>query len=258
MKRLLLMILAIALCVCICSCSSKWTKEDISKAHTVEITKYHDEDPNVQDIYTISDAETVRNLCNTFSVLALKDTHIKETVEKSFYIRFIGNGGEIDHVTVIAGHNTLQDQHGDLYKITDEMDLEHYLHEIIEGAPSKIVREPEEDYSLHILYAPAENSTFGETVEPPVWAWSYQKEVPKELAIEIDCMNGEPYMEIKVNGSIASYMLSADEWETIKDRTPSVDGAKKVRWRIRIDPVYHSELEPYCTDWSCFYITENP
>ena len=257
MKRLLLVILAIALCLCICSCSSKWTQEDISQAHTVEITKYHDEDPNVQDIYTISDAETVRNLCNTFSVLALKDTHIKETVEKSFYIRFIGNGGEIDHVTVIAGHNTLQDQHGDLYKITDEMDLERYLHEIIERAPSKIVREPEENYTLY-KNAPAENCTFKATDEPLVFSWSFQKEVPKELVIEIDCMNGEPYMEIKVNGSIASYMLSADEWEMIKDRTPSVDGAKKVRWRIRIDPVYHSELEPYCTDWSCFYITENP
>lgn len=256
MKRLLLLILSIVLCLSICSCSSKWTKEDISKAHTVEIIKYDDENRNVQVIYTITDAETVQNLCNTFSVLKLKDTHIKEKTEKSFYIRFIGNGGEIDHVTVIAGYNTLQDKHGDLYKITDEMDMDRYLNEVVESAPSKIVRDPEENYTLY-KYTPAENYTFVTEDEPPVFSWSFQKDVPKELVIEIDYMNGEPYMAINVNGDFSSYMLSNEEWETIKNNTPIVDGIQEVKWRVRINHFYHTELEPYYTGWSCFYITEN-
>ena len=31
---------------------------------------------------------------------------------------------------------------------------------------------------------------------------------------------------------------------------PTVDGLKKVQWRIRIDPNYHVELEPFYTDWN--------
>jgi len=33
-----------------------------------------------------------------------------------------------------------------------------------------------------------------------------------------------------------------------------VDGKQKVQWRIRIDPNYHVELEPFYTDWNYFWI----
>ena len=138
MKKLLALALAVVVLLwCLVGCSSKWTDEDITKAHTVEITKYDGDDYNTKTIYNITDKETVRNLCNTFSIIELTDTRIKGTTKKAYYIRFIGNGGEIDHVTVIQGHNTLQDRHGDLYKITDEMDIERHLNEIIETAPSE-------------------------------------------------------------------------------------------------------------------------
>lgn len=252
MKRIVLIIFAITLSFSLSSCSPQWTREDISKAHTVEITKYHDEDPNVQDIYTISDAETVRNLCNTFSVLALKDTHIKETVEKSFYIRFIGNGGEIDHVTVIAGHNTLQDQHGDLYKITDEMDIERYVSEVIETAPSEVTRDPEENYSVALL-KPAQYQTINSEEEPPVFTWNLNQGFAEIFVLEIDYMGNGTYMSRSVEGHL-SYQLSADDWEKIKNNIPTIDGVKKVQWRIRIDYKYHTELEPYYTEWGYFEI----
>ena len=138
MKKTIALVLTVAaLLCCLVGCSSKWTDEDITKAHTVEITKYDGDDYNTKTIYNITDKETVRNLCNTFSIIELTDTRIKGTTKKAYYIRFIGNGGEIDHVTVIQGHNTLQDRHGDLYKITDEMDIERHLNEIIETATSE-------------------------------------------------------------------------------------------------------------------------
>ena len=61
-------------------------------------------------------------------------------------------------------------------------------------------------------------------------------------------------MEITVNGSFSSYRLSEDEWDTIKANAPTVDGIQKVHWRIRIDPNYHVELEPFYTDWNYFWI----
>jgi type I restriction enzyme S subunit len=48
-----------------------------------------------------------------FSDLELKTTHIKEGIDTAFYITFIGQNGEIDHITVIAGRNTLMDKYGD-------------------------------------------------------------------------------------------------------------------------------------------------
>ena len=45
MKKLIALTLAVvALLCCLVGCSSKWTDEDITKAHTVEITKYNNDD----------------------------------------------------------------------------------------------------------------------------------------------------------------------------------------------------------------------
>lgn len=115
-----------ALCISLCSCSAKWTDEDITKSTKIEITKYESDNPNIKVIYTITDEDTVNSFCDTFSNLEVKDTHIKKEIGKSYYVRFLGNGGEIDHITVIKGHNTLQDKHGDLYKIISEIDVEDY------------------------------------------------------------------------------------------------------------------------------------
>ena len=236
MKKIFLMAMAFVLCLSVCSCSVSWTEEDIREAHTVEITWYNPESGNIQVIYTITDEKTVENLCNTFSILALKDAHIKGQTEKSYYIRFIGNGGEIDHVSIIAGHNTLQDKHGDLYKITDEMDIERHLGEVLESAPSEIRREPEENYRVNLM-TPAQNQTFDPDDAPPTFDWYVQSGLPQTFVVEIDCGNGEAYLSRTVTGIIA-YALSAEDWETIKAAAPVADGVQTIRWRIRIDPVY--------------------
>lgn len=252
MKRIVLLLLCLVLSVSLCACTAKWTDEDITKATKIEITKYDSDDPNIKVIYTITDEDMVSSFTNTFSEFEVKDTHIRKEIARSYYVRFLGNGGEIDHITVITGHNTLQDKHGDLYKIAGNIDVEDYINEVIETAPSEIIWDPDENYSVD-LNSPVTNWTFGQEDEPPRFSWTLRKCFTKELVIEID-LNQDSYMEILVSGSFSSYQLSADEWEVIKSNAPMVDGTQKVQWRIRIDPNYHVELEPFYTDWNYFWI----
>ena len=156
MKRIISMTIILALCISLCSCAAKWTDEDITKSTKIEITKYESDNPNIKVIYTITDEDTVNGFCDTFSNLEVKDTHIKTEIGKSYYVRFLGNGGEIDHITVITGHNTLQDKHGDLYKIISEIDVEDYISEVIETAPSEIIWDPDENYTVD-LHHPVTN-----------------------------------------------------------------------------------------------------
>ena len=251
-KTLSLLLTLITLLCCLVGCSSKWTDEDITKAHTIEITKYNNDDYNTKLIYTITDERTVRNFCNTFSLLELKRVKVTEPTERSFYIRFIGNGGDIDNVFVIYGHNVIVDSNGDMHKITDEMDINRHLNEVIESAPSEVKRDPEENYSL-TLDEPSENWTFGQQDEPPIFSWTVQDGIPQEYVLEIDYLDDGTYLT-KTIVDCTGYKLSNEEWETIINDTPIVDGAKTVCWRVRIEYVYHTDLEPYYTNWGTFHI----
>lgn len=253
MKKTISLVLAlITLLCCLVGCSSKWTDEDITKAHTVEITKYNNDEHNTKLVYTITDEKTVKNLCNTFSLLELKRVKITEPDPHSFYIRFIGNGGDIDYVFVKFGHNVIVDSNGDMHKITDDMDINRHLNEVIETAPSEVTREPEEKYSLTLEY-PNENWTFGQRDEPLRFSWTVQEGIPQEYVLEIDYLNDGTYLTKNIVDR-TNYKLSTEEWETIINDTPVVDGVKTVRWRVRIDYVYHTDLEPYYTNWGTFYI----
>ena len=251
-KTLSLVSVLIILLLCFAGCSSKWTDEDITKAHTIEIIKYNNDYYNTKLIYTITDEETVKNLCNTFSLLELKRVKVTEPTKRSFYIRFIGNGGDIDNVFVIYGHNVIVDSKGDMHKITDEMDINRHLNEVIETAPSEVKRDPEESYSL-MLNEPSENWTFEQQDEPPIFSWTVQDGIPQEFLLEIDYLNDGTYLT-KTIVDRTNYKLSTEEWETIINDTPIVDGAKTVRWRVRTDYIYHSDLEPYYTNWGSFNI----
>ena len=253
MKKLLALALAVVvLLCCLVGCSSKWTDEDITKAHTVEIIKHNDDEYNTKLTYTITDEETVKNLCNTFSLLELKKVKITEPTKRSFEILFIGNGGDIEYASFIYGHNVIQGSDGNMHKITDEMDINRYLNEVIESAPSEVTRDPEEKYSLTLDY-PNENWTFGQQDEPPIFSWTVQDGIPQEYVLEIDYLNDGTYLT-KTIVDRTNYKLTSEEWETIINDTPLVDGVKTVRWRVRIDYVYHTDLEPYYTNWGTFYI----
>ncbi len=255
MKRFLLMILAMALCLSVCSCTPKWPEKSLMLAHTVELIQYNAEDRNVKTIYTVTDKEAVGELCRTFSDFDLKSTHIREEIAPAFYITFFGQKGEIDHITVIAGRNTVQDKHGDLYNILSETDINSYLNEFLESAPAKVERDPDENYHVSFV-APAQNKTFSGAEEPPIFSWRVNKGLPSGYYLEIDYLNNGTYMTKYLKDSIA-LQLTAEEWETIKAEAPAVDGVQKIQWRIRIDRIYHTDMEPYYTGWNYFWIDQN-
>lgn len=244
-------VLFIVLTVSLCSCAVKWTERDITQARRVEITVYDRQDPNIQVIYTIDDHEAVEELCQTFANLDLKKTKLKGMTQASYYVRFTGHGRELDHFTVITGHNTIQDRKGNSYLITEEIDVEDYLSKVIATVPSEKTRNPEEHYQVS-LCSPAANQVFGKEDAPPVFSWSVLDGLPQAFMIEIDCMGDGSYMSIPAKG--LSQTLTAQEWEKIKENAPITNGIQTVKWRIRIDPVYHEDLDPYYTAWSQFDI----
>ena len=67
-------------------------------------------------------------------------------------------------------------------------------------------------------------------------------------------MNNRQQYLTKTTVDRTNYKLSTEEWETIINDTPVVDGVRTVQWRVRIDYVYHTDLEPYYTNWGTFYI----
>ena len=71
--------------------------------------------------------------------------------------------------------------------------------------------------------------------------------------LEIDYLNDGTYLT-KTIVDRTNYKLTSEEWDTIINDTPLVDGVKTVRWRVRIDYVYHTDLDPYYTNWGAFYI----
>ena len=77
--------------------------------------------------------------------------------------------------------------------------------------------------------------------------------IPQEFLLEIDYLNDGTYLTKNIVDR-TNYKLSNEEWETIINNTPIVNGAKTVRWRVRIDYVYHTDLAPYYTNWGTFHI----
>lgn len=253
LKIMAVCLLAVSLLSIFCSCSNDWTDKDISKSHTIKITKFNNDFHDTKVIYTITDQEIVTNLCSTFSNLELSDARKYANTKWAFHIEFLGT--EQESLFVCEENNVIIGNHGDKYRITN-IDIKHYLNEMIKTAPSRITRDPEEDYHIFMQF-PADDSTCKQGDVSPVFVWRIANEssIPKKYILEIDYLNDGSYMTITCQ--TPSHVLKAEDWETIKNDTPTVNGVKKVQWRIRVDPYYHTDLEPYYTEWCSFYITEN-
>ena len=130
MKKLIAIVLALVCMLCFVGCSIfatdvSWTDKDIKNAKSVEITCYEN---NASSVYTIVDEKEVNNICNTFSLLKVKKTKITEPMSIAYSICFLDDSGNgIETVTIPFGWNVIQC--GDLYKITDEMDINRYIRE---------------------------------------------------------------------------------------------------------------------------------
>jgi hypothetical protein len=79
-------------------------------------------------IYTTSEEEIVRNICNTFSLLALEKTRTAGTLEIAYCIYFQNDAwDEIDHIYILSDYRTVQNSAGRMFRITDEMDLDRHI-----------------------------------------------------------------------------------------------------------------------------------
>ena len=134
MKKLIAIVLALVCMLCFVGCSMfktdvSWTDKDIKNAKSVEITCYdNNASSDSIEVYTIVDEKEVNNICNTFSLLKVKKTKITEPMSIAYSISFLdGSGNAIETVTIPFGWNVIQCS--DLYKITDEMDINRYIRE---------------------------------------------------------------------------------------------------------------------------------
>ena len=129
MKKLTALFLALICIFVLASCSVSWTDAEIKNAKSVEITCYDNHSSSdAVEVYTITDERSVNNICNTFSLLVVKKVKITEPTMMSYSIRFLDEAGNtIETVSLLFGYNVVQC--GELYKITDEMDINRYIEE---------------------------------------------------------------------------------------------------------------------------------
>lgn len=129
MKKLIAIVFIFLCLFCLASCSVNWTDKEIRNAKSVEITCYSSHVGEDSVVYTVSDEKEVGNICNTFSLLVVKKTKITEPTKMSYTIRFLDDAGkEIEFVNLLFGFNVVQ-SNGQLYKITDDMDINRYIKE---------------------------------------------------------------------------------------------------------------------------------
>ena len=127
--RICLLLAIILLCVSACGDAKSWTDRDLTSAKSVKIVCYGTTEKSYEKmIYTTSEEEIVRNICNTFSLLALEKTRTAETLEIAYCIYFQNDAwDEIDHIYILSDYRTVQNSAGRMFRITDEMDLDRHI-----------------------------------------------------------------------------------------------------------------------------------
>ena len=133
MKRITITLIAfLLLSLGLCACTANKIP-DFSKATRIEIRCFSNTDQTYTD-HTISDADIVRNICDTLEGLELKKIKLTEPLHQSYTMTFYyPNGGRIGSVTLVSGHNVIDC--GDMYKIKNEININEYISELISKIP---------------------------------------------------------------------------------------------------------------------------
>ena len=86
--------------------------------------------------------------------------------------------------------------------------------------------------------------------------WTVQKGLSQEFFVEIKYNDNAPYIIGEIKGG-NTYLLPQDDWETIKNNASTVNGMKRVEWRIRIDYAQGEEELSYYSMWGFFWIASD-
>ena len=88
-------------------------------------------------VYVITDRETVREICDTFSSLELKNTKVGMYAH-AYTVNFCNaNGVAITGLIVTASENNTIIYENEAYRVQDDFDVHAYVADLIENAEQK-------------------------------------------------------------------------------------------------------------------------
>lgn len=133
-KWLCLCLLALTLVACATQNPMQDALTATRNTGSIEIRVHSNTDQAYID-YVITDRATVREICDTFSSLELKETKVGMHAD-AYTVSFCNaNGVVTESLIVVAGENVID--FGNLYRVQDDFDVHAYVESLIEGAQKK-------------------------------------------------------------------------------------------------------------------------
>jgi uncharacterized protein YycO len=139
-KKSITIALLILLVIGLCSCGTKNPMQDSLTATrntgSIEIRVYSNTDQTYTD-YVITDRATVREICDTFSSLELKETKVG-MYANAYTVSFCNaNGVAVNSLAVVASENNTISYENEMYRVQDDFDVHAYVAGLVEGAEQK-------------------------------------------------------------------------------------------------------------------------
>ena len=140
MKKSITITLLILLVIGLCSCGTKNPMKDALTAMrntgSIEIRVYSNTDQTYTD-YVITDRATVREICDTFSSLELKNTKVGMYAH-AYTVSFCNaNGVAVNSLAVVASENNTIIYENEAYRVQKDFDVHAYVAGLVEGAEQK-------------------------------------------------------------------------------------------------------------------------
>ena len=136
MKKHVIGLIVCLLALTLCACTVQNPMQDALTAtrNTGSIEIYVN---STAAVYVITDRETVREICDTFSSLELKNTKVGMYAH-AYTVNFCNaNGVAITGLIVTASENNTIIYENDAYRVQDDFDVHAYVADLIENAEQK-------------------------------------------------------------------------------------------------------------------------
>ena len=136
MKRALSMLIMCLLALTLCACSTQNPMQDaLSATRNTGSIEIHVN--STAAVYVITDRETVREICDAFSSLELKNTKVG-LYAHAYTVNFCNaNGVAVTGLIVTASENNTIIYENEAYRVQDDFDVHAYVAGLIENAEQK-------------------------------------------------------------------------------------------------------------------------
>ena len=136
MKKHVIGLIVCLLALTLCACTVQNPMQDALTAtrNTGSIEIYVN---STAAVYVITDRETVREICDTFSSLELKNTKVG-LYAHAYTVNFCNaNGVAVTGLIVTASENNTIIYENEAYRVQDDFDVHAYVADLIENAEQK-------------------------------------------------------------------------------------------------------------------------